>query len=627
MIEIKSTKGESADPDPAGAYELPARRRPKATMGAAAFLAAVVLYMKAMLPQGSQAAPAEPDRGPDREDDEPVKARTAQAVGRSSSGTDSPEPPVPKEAPERKTKELGFDFPVASETLSYFEPAPPRAPALFQPGAVLMDFANIARPPNPGQVTSFPVATSPRMNAGPDVPAIAEPRPERPNRAPRLSGPVRLDDISGSTVVAVSLAQLLAGAIDPDGDPLAIKDLRVSAGTMERTADGWQILGLPASGRVFLSYQVTDGEHPVTQVAHFNVVSGNLNKGTEGPDVLTGTVGADFVDAMGGDDAVAAQGGDDEIRGGSGNDRLNGDEGDDVILGEAGADALFGGDGADDLSGGAGDDRLQGGAGDDHIYGGIGNDQIFGGTGSDFGDGGAGDDLVVGDEGNDMLLGGTGSDRLDGGAGDDLLDGGAGDDWLSDGNGLDVVGGGEGNDQVAASADGSDDRYAGGEGQDTLNYSVANTPLSIDLTAGIASGEAVGRDHFSGFETVIAGRGNDRFCFGAGAVSLVGGLGADRFEALAPVSTISRILDFEVGDTLRLSGFDLARGSNGPLGGSADWIYGSPDSDDLVPIRYRTEWLDDADWTVVQADLDGDAGFETAIHLYGQHALFVVQTG
>jgi hypothetical protein len=45
-----------------------------------------------------------------------------------------------------------------------------------------------------------------------------------------------------------------------------------------------------------------------------------------------------------------------------------------------------------------------------------------------------------------------------------------------------------------------------------------------------------------------------------------------------------------------------------------------------VPIRFRDEWSDALSETVIEADLNRDAFYETAIILDGRHALVVFET-
>jgi serralysin len=211
--------------------------------------------------------------------------------------------------------------------------------------------------------------------------------------------------------------------------------------------------------------------------------------------------------------------GDDPLRGTPAADRIFGLAGDDYLTGRGGPDLLVGGPGRDGMDGGPGADTMVGGIEDDHFIGGPGTDTLrFEGTAAAdrllvstgiafddpntfiFADNGsfAGaslpevEHLVVNGRGGDdrlvveavfgtrviPVLGGqvevTGLDRLtfNGGAGDDTLDGsaangpltahgGAGDDRLVGGHGDDVLDGGLGSDTLA-----------GGAGRDVFDYNV-----------------------------------------------------------------------------------------------------------------------------------------------------------
>ncbi|WP_210169308.1 cadherin-like domain-containing protein, partial [Bosea sp. Root381] len=125
-----------------------------------------------------------------------------------------------------------------------------------------------------------------------------------------------------------------------------------------------------------------------------------------------------------------------------------------------------------------------------------GDDEIAGTAGDDVILAGAGDDLVLAGAGNDIVEGGEGDDELHGEAGDDLLEGGAGDDALFGGAGDDVLKGGVG-----------DDLLDGGDGVDTADYSDDTAGVTVDLSAGTASGDEAGDDELISIENVIGGAG------------------------------------------------------------------------------------------------------------------------
>ena len=226
--------------------------------------------------------------------------------------------------------------------------------------------------------------------------------------------------------------------------------------------------------------------------------------------------------------------GNDIVFGGSGNDRLFGEDGDDSLFGEDGDDQLFGGVGNDVLMAGLGNDLLSGGLGDDVLSDGEGNDTVRGDEGDDHVvaaadsaaddlSGGAGFDTLdysvarasidvnfaqgvaegaeIGTdsvEGFEAIIGGSGNDKLTAGLESVSMHGGAGDDLISDGSGSDTVDADEGDDCVVAAMDDANDRYSGGSGRDTLDYSKATLSITVDLGEGSAEGIEIGRDLLAG---------------------------------------------------------------------------------------------------------------------------------
>ena len=187
---------------------------------------------------------------------------------------------------------------------------------------------------------------------------------------------------------------------------------------------------------------------------------------------------------------------------------------------------LYGQLGNDGLYGNGGNDQLYGGYGNDTLHGGIGNDLLLGGEpGLDF----DGNDLLIGGSGSDTLQGGDGRDTLYGGNGifdpfdtADTLDGGNGDDQLFGNGGDDLLIGGLGNDLLV-----------GGAGADTLMGGLGDDLLIAD-----------------GADMLIGGGGNDVYVIDGTMPAMA--LGA--FGASDPHFPL--ILDFDAGDTLRITGLN-----------------------------------------------------------------------
>src|SRR6478752_3604064 len=236
----------------------------------------------------------------------------------------------------------------------------------------------------------------------PGGPGGENPGGPRSNRAPQLAGVVNLRSIGRCESLLITMVGLLAGARDPDGDALSIRNLTVSSGTLTAVEGGWEFTPAPGYfGPVTLSYEVSDETVAVAQTALFSVVEFTEINGTSGDDGLTGTECADLID---------------------------GRDGNDVIDGRGGSDILHGGAGNDFIRGGAGHDLIYAGRGNDIVYGGEGNDTIYGGDGDDQLFGEDGDDIIYGEAGNDIIIGGAGNDQLSGGDGNDVIQGGEGDD-------------------------------------------------------------------------------------------------------------------------------------------------------------------------------------------------------
>ena len=410
-------------------------------------------------------------------------------------------------------------------------------------------------------------------------------------------------------------------------------------------------------------------------------ISGGL-----GNDSISGAGGNDLVDGGDGDDTILAGNGDDIVHGGSGNDTLYGGTGNDRLFGDDGNDNLFGEQGNDYLDGGIGNDVLSGGPGIDHLVGGLGDDWIIadldvandiydGGAGNDTLDytqdiagvavnletgiasgidigtdiisafevistgqgndvvrassqaitvnSGAGDDQLFGSAGNDKLMGGSGNDQLMGGEGNDLLIGGLGADMLDCGGGDDVV---------TADLGFSDDTMMGGLGRDTLDYSSSGAAIDANFITGIVRGVEIGTDTISGFEVVAFGLGSDHIIIGIDSLTLAGGGGNDMFEFVIDGSSLlgsgniqQQVTDFNVGDCLRTSKYDVLEDSSGSGSDRFEDAFGNILDQFQLPIRVRHELIDSLQQTFVDTDLNGDGSYDLTMYLDGQHALHVVQ--
>jgi Ca2+-binding RTX toxin-like protein len=142
-----------------------------------------------------------------------------------------------------------------------------------------------------------------------------------------------------------------------------------------------------------------------------------------------------------------------------------------------------------------------------YIKGTEGNDTLYGSDYADEIQGLGGNDYMIGGFGNDRFFGDAGNDTASGGSGDDTFFGGAGDDLFFGGSGA--------------------DSFLGGTGIDTASYVNAwGQGVTVDLTSGSRSGEAVG-DTFSGVERFVGSNYGDIFNGDAYANIFHGGEGED----------------------------------------------------------------------------------------------------
>jgi len=128
-------------------------------------------------------------------------------------------------------------------------------------------------------------------------------------------------------------------------------------------------------------------------------------------------------------------------------------------------------------------------------------------------------ETLTGTSGNDVIDGGGGNDTIDGGGGSDRICGGEGQDRIAGGEGGDIVSPGPGDDNLAAGID-------GGAGSDVISYATAPAGVTVELSAGTASG-GDGNDTFTGFENVEGSAFGDTLTGDEGRNNLFGLAGDD----------------------------------------------------------------------------------------------------
>ncbi|WP_333805440.1 hypothetical protein [Sulfurospirillum sp.] len=292
-----------------------------------------------------------------------------------------------------------------------------------------------------------------------------------------------------------------------------------------------------------------------------NIVGGNAGDTVSGDSLantIYGNLGADQIFGNDGNDVLYGDNagnthttadGHNTLDGGVGNDTLYAGDSGDTLIGSAGNDILYGGAGADILQGGAGDDTLDGGGGIDIAdyrsatakvviavdlgnatnlttgtsSGTVGTDIINSTVEVVYGSAGY-DDTMIGNANANTFYGWGGNDTLSGGLGDDTIYGGVGDDTIAGNGGNDFLVGG---DSVGVFA-----------GIDTVDYSAETAGVTVNLTAGTATGTSAGNDTLSGFSRVLGSNFADTLTGNSSADELRGSGGDDWFVMTAGNDTI-----------------------------------------------------------------------------------------
>ncbi|MDQ3985222.1 MAG: hypothetical protein M3280_01830 [Actinomycetota bacterium] len=211
-----------------------------------------------------------------------------------------------------------------------------------------------------------------------------------------------------------------------------------------------------------------------------------------------------------GNDVIVGSDSYDKIRAGEGRDLICGLDEIDFIYGERGFDKINGGFGTDRSFGNGGQDRLFSG-GEEFTYR-LSNDVLYGGDGDDVLVGDVGLQTIYGEAGDDRLVGrGAFFDDCDcdasyffeylvGGVGNDVLQGGASRGEFSDGE---IFRPGPGNDVVRGDERRQDEPHI----RDTVDYSMADVAVTVDLETGAATGQ--GRDVLEDMQNIVGTRFGD----------------------------------------------------------------------------------------------------------------------
>jgi Ca2+-binding RTX toxin-like protein len=330
------------------------------------------------------------------------------------------------------------------------------------------------------------------------------------------------------------------------------------------------------------------------------------------------------------------------VTGSNNNNTIVGTIGNDIILGLGGDDTLTGGGANDTVDGGGGDDSFAATIND-------GNDVYIGGAGTDTyslsaTSGAATVNLTTGVSSSAQ----TGLDTL---TGIENVVGGSGDDIITDAGGANHLEGAAGNDTFIVTSDNARDTIVGGQGSDTVDYSVFINGLIVGLngdTLATVSGSGSGNntDRIRGIENFIGGSGNDtivgdnivnqlsggagndELAGGQGADLLTGGLGLDRFfytninESGATAATRDIITDFVSGqDRLDFSFIDANSGTGGNQAFSA-MVLGATFTA-AGQLRYHYEVVNGQEYTVIEGNVNSNLGADFQVALVGHQTLAV----
>lgn len=297
--------------------------------------------------------------------------------------------------------------------------------------------------------------------------------------------------------------------------------------------------------------------------------------GEDGADTLNG--GANVENGLfGQDEGYTGDTSADTLIGGSLRDELAGGAGPDQMIGNGEGDNFQAGPGADNMSGGPGFDRFNAGSepdGADVFRGGADydsisydretavnvtlNDQpgdgdscpgatcenddvgadiesIDTGSGNDTITGSAASNSIYGGDGNDVVDGGAGNDSVNGSSGDDSLSGGDGDDTIVGDEGVDTIMGGAGDDLLGSTFESDEpDSMFGGPGTDVMDYSGANSAVTVSLDNKANDGVVGEADNVHRDVEDIDGSLYGDVLTGSGAANQIeGGDGPDKIRGL-----------------------------------------------------------------------------------------------
>jgi Ca2+-binding RTX toxin-like protein len=198
-------------------------------------------------------------------------------------------------------------------------------------------------------------------------------------------------------------------------------------------------------------------------------------------------------------------------------------------------------------------------------------------------------------------------------------------------DGRDVVHGEAGDDYILVEDDGANDIYSGDASFDTLDYSTAAQPVTIDIARGFST-TGTGHDQFDGFEHFIGSDHADTFHAGSGAAQITTGVGADviqfaRGDFVNVAGSQYRINDFEFDDMIAILSGDQhnnIRKAKRSLEDRIEDFFEDVTQDlgaDEPRLRFSHEWSEDMRLTVIEVDFDRDRNVDLRVELTGNFQL------
>ena len=250
MIEAKGTREETVSPTAArDRYILQdAGRRARLPVVLGLFLVGLTAYLKSALSKASdEASDAAKEPAEVQPEEQPLALNDvfADVPNQQSEGTPFE---LADSAAFNYTDVKGSSTPIAlGEVLAF---RPPADKGSLSPSSVSTASAAVLKfPINKPPHSAANASGSGSPNTGSIAPAgdaipteddpEARPPPRDKNRAPRSTGPVYLSDVSGCAAILIAVSDLLRNTSDPDGDPLTVRNLQVSAGTLTQSDGGW----------------------------------------------------------------------------------------------------------------------------------------------------------------------------------------------------------------------------------------------------------------------------------------------------------------------------------------------------------------------------------------------------